>query len=502
MDCNYFFDSLLDNREQFDYLKDLSTDEVTFLKEKVHSIDKKYLYKYEYHGIYHSQKVFLFGYLLSKKFDLSDDEKKILFDALILHDCGRINDFEEETHGLVGANKLATIFYGDTFYSQGNNLDILQAIVDAHSVDDSRAQNIAENYGITNKDSFNLLFMILKDADALDRTRFPKSIEESIKENFLRFDFSKQLIPLAYKVNSYYTMCINKARFESYSNEYFTYEKKQDFMHSIGWDFSKLESILEFGILSEYAASSRGLSLSRNFAGNNSNMWISVVSGSQIHKKGKAYNSFLMDGISLYGLTSKLCDGETIKSKAESLGLPKKSGEYDDESFVFYEVPVDDIYAIVLPKKSINDNLSSLNYFGCAYAFRVINDRTQSYIKYINDTTGITVDSAQLNSKIEKLKKLQLDFSSQNKFEQIENINSFLNETNEIVSSINQDVGSWMDRAFSFYFNLNEDEHPTVGMMISDILKRKQIEHKVFYGDSVDDGTTVMLDRVKTKNSK
>lgn len=503
MSFNKIFDSLLDNREDFEFLRDLSLEEVDFLKKVACSIDTRMLYMYEFHGVYHSQKVLLFGYLLSKRFNLSDDDIKILVDAFVLHDCGRTDDCEDSFHGLAGANKLAIKLKNDPFYSKGQNLKLLCAIVDAHSADDRLAHSIALNYDLEDeKVRFDILYKILKDADALDRTRFPKSISEAIKERYLRFDYSRKLISFAYEVNRYYTKCITQSHFDTYAKDYLLEEKQVDFLHSIGWDFSKFESILEHGILSEFSALSRGIAISRNFDGNNSNMWLSVVSGHDVVKKGSAYETFLLNGIDFYGVVSRLCAGEEVKSRAHSLGLPRKSGEYEDESFAFYEVPKDDILSIIIPQDKINSELKDLNYLGCAHSYSIISSRTDSYIKYIKNITGLDVDNSQTNKKIEELKKIQLAFSKKSDNYQRENLKKFIETIDNMVLSINTNICDWMDCAFSIYFGLEDGKHPTVGMMVTDILKRKKIDFQMYTGEYEDDCTTIFLNTGKTLNKK
>ena len=46
-----------------------------------------------------------------------------------------------------------------------------------------------------------MLYKILKDADALDRARFPKMVDASLKEEFLRLDVSKELVEFAFYIN-------------------------------------------------------------------------------------------------------------------------------------------------------------------------------------------------------------------------------------------------------------------------------------------------------------
>ena len=61
----------------------------------------------------------------------------------------------------------------------------------------------SENF---DKEKFTKLANILKDADALDRTRFKKTSSAVLQEKYLRFPYSKTLIKLAEEINYYYVV--------------------------------------------------------------------------------------------------------------------------------------------------------------------------------------------------------------------------------------------------------------------------------------------------------
>ena len=500
MKSNDVFYALLDNKDKFPVLRDLSYEEVLFLKDKVALVDENFLYKYEFHGIYHSQKVFLFGYLLNKKLGtLNKNDENILYDALLLHDCGRIDEFEESFHGLAGANRLKEYFLKDEFYSKYPNLNLLCSIVDAHSTEDKMSEIIACNYELENHlDRFIKLCNVLKDADALDRTRFPKMSPATIKDNYLRFDYSKDLIDLAYEVNKFYTNYISEMFFSIYRDDFLRSEKSSDCMHSIGWNFSKLEGILQNGILSDFAASKRNISLSKNFNGNNSNMWISVVDGKSICKKGDCFKKFLMNGICFYSLTTKLFDGDVSKARAMSLGLPRKSGEYDDESFAFYEIPVEDIIAIVCPKYSFESKLSELDYLKSnTNSYTVIRNSVYNFYDYITSTTNTIINVQNVEQKLKKLLELQTSFNDQDEYYQRVNMNVYLKNVGKIIESINDEIRIWMDNSFGDFFGLGQGEHPTVEMLIKYIFDKLNVNYFVSNGMSIEDGTSILINHQK-----
>ena len=117
----------------------LSIDAKTFYLEKLENLylHKEYLYKSNFHGIYHSEKVMLYALIIGLENDLSSTDLNILCDAAAFHDIGRIGETEDETHGRTSAIRFENInfFRDNCFYKDQQNLRILQAITDFHSQD-------------------------------------------------------------------------------------------------------------------------------------------------------------------------------------------------------------------------------------------------------------------------------------------------------------------------------------------------------------------------------
>lgn len=117
---------------------------------------------YSYHGIAHTARVMWNSYVLAK---LSPDIEDsliipILYSSLV-HDLGKERDMEGEEHGL----KSATLYYNQILSILGEQIgkQVLEA-VQYHSVDDSKCLPSVLR---------NPIWIILKDADALDRSRLP-----------------------------------------------------------------------------------------------------------------------------------------------------------------------------------------------------------------------------------------------------------------------------------------------------------------------------------------
>ena len=275
--------------------------------EKIKKIKDNFLYKSVFHGLHHSEKVFLFAYIIGKYNNLSNVDLEILTDAAIYHDIGRIDETEDSFHE-------------------------------------------------SNLPRFEKLLKILKDADALDRTRFMKTSLAALNEKYLRSDFSKQLVQLANTINEEYRIKMSEIHFNQFKDEN-NGEPKITCYHGIGFNFFNLYSILTNGLLSNYAKLKKGICSKRNFYGANNELWICVTT-----KNGEATDKFIKNFISLELIVPKTQKGEKKKSVSLSNGLPFDNGYYDDEEFVFYEIPTENIIKINIDPKLLNADIRNLNY--------------------------------------------------------------------------------------------------------------------------------------------
>ncbi len=114
-----------------------------------------------YHGIAHTARVLFTSHLLANAINLSDDERNACYLAAIIHDLGKRSDREGAEHGY---NSM--IRYKERIYelTESNSLAnrILQS-VQYHSVADKDCPSTVQN---------DIIWKVLKDADALDRSRF------------------------------------------------------------------------------------------------------------------------------------------------------------------------------------------------------------------------------------------------------------------------------------------------------------------------------------------
>ena len=113
------------------------------------------------HGIAHTTRVLLAAHLLCDALNLPDAETKACYIAAIVHDLGKKNDTEGEKHGfqsmLLYKEKINSIIEDDMLGKR-----ILNAIR-YHSIADEKCPEDVRR---------DIIWKVLKDADALDRSRF------------------------------------------------------------------------------------------------------------------------------------------------------------------------------------------------------------------------------------------------------------------------------------------------------------------------------------------
>lgn len=449
-------------------------------------IDRTKLCINYYNGLHHSQKVMMFAYILGKKENLNEEDMKILLDAAMYHDIGKINDIEDSFHGYSSSLKLENKLTDD-FYKDSNNLKILLAVINAHSRTEKEIQLAFDDYEIDNREyeRYKTILTILKDANFLDRLRDPKSTSSFIKEKYLKLESSKKLINLALDVNVIFRHYIDELNYNKYLRKYSNSQKNNVCFHGIGWDFVKLESILDSGLVSQYVANKNNFTLSRNYNGNNSNMWISVVDSKDIAKDGECLKLFIDGNITLVSFVGDYCLGVDKKNTPEARdnGLPINSGLYNDECFVFGQIPGEDIYAIILPKDSLNKEIKLLNFLNCSNNYEIIENRTLNYVNYLNKFYNVEIDLTNFYKLLNSLKNSEIEFSKLDDNNQKKIKDEFFETTNILVSKINELIQSWMNGILKLYFNVDRDI--LVSDLIIDIFNRHNIDCQKLDGEEI-----------------
>lgn len=131
-----------------------------------------------YHGIAHTARVLFATHLIVNLSDEIDDKvKNLAYYAAIIHDLGKTNDREGAIHG------LNSILLYQGFIDKMEIDDIsklrLKNAIRYHSFDDNLCPEIVKD---------DVLWKILKDADALDRSRFSG---RGCDRNYLRLPLFK-----------------------------------------------------------------------------------------------------------------------------------------------------------------------------------------------------------------------------------------------------------------------------------------------------------------------
>lgn len=435
----------------------LTDDIIEDLKKYENGIDSKKVYqKNVFHGLHHSEKVMMFTYLLGKKLNLTEEDLKIVVDAAIYHDMGRENDYEDTFHGYVSSLRVREVTRNQEFYKDQEKQKMLEAIIDMHSLEDKFYRRTCENHEIEEQEyeRFEKLSKILKDADALDRLRFGRKSPASLKEKYLRFDYSKELISLAKDINEIYFNELqrqNRIKIEQINER-----ESNPCFHSIGFDFFKIESIIRNGILSKQAMRELGIEVPRNFQGGNLENWISVVDAS-MGLNGKAYREFTSNGIGFFCLANKLFLPIDSYAKAIETGYPYNKSSYEDEKYVYSKIDPEDIIFLIIPKEYGTKDIRELNYIYNTLNKDLLIEKISYYVHKTN--TIITSKNAieLLKATEEYVKELEIyetvDLYFENKMDE-----AMLNLLNRKLANINSVLQKMMYEYYSEKLNRKNKE--------------------------------------------
>lgn len=135
---------------------------------------------YGIHGMEHTQRVLFWSIFLAEKLNLSKDDKKLLYEASILHDIGRKNNGCCTVHGqnsFIKAKELDIIAITDK-----EEKEILKYIIDCHCIEDEYLKDALMEYNIEDKARAFKLLKCFKEADGLDRVRIA-----DLNAKYLRF---------------------------------------------------------------------------------------------------------------------------------------------------------------------------------------------------------------------------------------------------------------------------------------------------------------------------
>ena len=190
----------------------LSVDQ-NLISEQIDDIVRKGLYQEDgkNHNIGHIERVILLSQLIGRKELVDKNNRKdqraleLLTECAKYHDVGRKNDNHDRNHGRRSAEQIRDLLEEGKFTEE--EIAIMQVAIEYHEeADDEHTFNrICKKYNIPEekREYVKKIAQCLKDADALDRTRF-NNPNSTLNIFMLRLPTSKELISVSKKLNSIY----------------------------------------------------------------------------------------------------------------------------------------------------------------------------------------------------------------------------------------------------------------------------------------------------------
>lgn len=436
-----------DLKEIIIYLKELNLiDDINNISSKM---DRSLLYTSFTHGFMHNERVLFFAYVLAKLKKLTDEDLEILMDAAMYHDIARINDYEDDIHGLGAANRIDKVVKNKKIYENEENLNLLKFIIDFHSTKDEMFQVLLENHEIKDKNRAENLAYSLKAADALDRVRITMGKNKSdLNPKFLKIPEAFYLIKVAHQLNELYLSYLNNLNQKDIYKELNEKTGEEIFFHGIGFDFFKLESILENGILSKNILVQKKINTSSNFNGYNFNDYICVACyGDEYYSEKSAMNGFIRNSIAFYITGIDVLEGTlaTDLTVAEFFThdkkKPLKANIMKDERFVKNYISLDKIKGLVIPKSCLNLSLQDLNYMINSHEYKVIEEKVNYFLKNIEKVLGFNLEKTELNAIMENLLSNELNF----KKSYVKDVTKYYEQVEIQFLKINKIIGSYFE---------------------------------------------------------
>ncbi len=470
---------------------DLTVEDEKYLLDTVSSINTKVLYNSKIHGLYHSEKVFLFCYLIAKDENLNEVERQIITDAALYHDIGRINDYEDSIHGYCSANRIEDVV-NNPIYEDKENLKILKAIVDGHSVSDKRRDRFIEDYEIIEVDRYYKLYDILKDADALDRKRFFDYSNAHLDKRYLRTNISKDLVKLSEEINNIYKSEIIGVKNKLPEPEVGTYEC----FHSVGFDFFKIGSVLKNGILSKGEMKKLGINKTTNFEGGNLNDYVSVVDARLIDKGGTAYSTFITNGVSFVCDVDKLYSSDEKYSKSYCIekGIPYNKSLHKDEKYVYSKIEPQNIKHIFLSDEIINKDVRELIYIYNSLSYEILSNRINHYITNVSDV--FSPNTNEINKLLDEYKKALEDYFILDVIEKSKIKKQFIKKLESYRIKINSIIQEWIYLKYIYELDRNYGDVITVDDVVSLELQKLDLNYEK---TKTDKGYLISYQKLKTK---
>ena len=210
---NFVNTDLQKNNNKLDMKVDMNSSVFQRILDKISNSD---LYKNEFftssfqHNIYHIQRVMFFSQIIAQNEGISEKDLKLLLLAAALHDSGKTRDRRDGEHGKNSVEIAGEYLQNNINSISKEDIKIIQIAIEYHTIreDEKGRINVTElkelcqkyNVSMANLERIEIISSILKDADALDRTRFDTqntlnidSLRTNTARNKFLIDFSKKV---------------------------------------------------------------------------------------------------------------------------------------------------------------------------------------------------------------------------------------------------------------------------------------------------------------------
>ena len=145
------------------------------------------------YGVEHNYRLSMLAAYLGIDQKVSETEFMILIYAAMYLDIGRKGEGKETAHGTRSSKMIEDMKFEAL---DKDDIIMLRAIVTAHSVQDSKIEEIINMYGVKRRSRARKLISIIKDAKELEKVRF----ESGVDKKSLRLRASKKMVIAAYEI--------------------------------------------------------------------------------------------------------------------------------------------------------------------------------------------------------------------------------------------------------------------------------------------------------------
>lgn len=270
------------------------------------------------------------------------------------------------------------------------------------------------------------------------------------------------MIDLAQEVNEAY----NKLMERNWSDDIPLEKMSGDCFHSIGFDFFRISSVLENGILSFSEMEKTKMNFPRNFDGGNGTRWISAVPATFIKDDEIAFKTFIQNGISFFCTNQQLYSPVEFNKKSTAIlnGLPYAKSGYLDERYVFRKISTEAIKSVFVVKKHAIKDVNELSYLYNTLYYGTL----ESKIIYLLNNMGIkTIDLVpDLIVPMARYKKELDDYGAVDMIERIMIVPKMKKILNVLLKEINAIIQRLIHNYYACMLNRPVDSKITVADVI------------------------------------